>query len=392
MDFLSNLNNCQISKSLYYLKQNKSDSAIQALGITKQQAEKYDYIGCLIALEEGLNLLFSGHHSQSVAPLRKAISLINISNDDKAKVIIPVLADFAEGISLLLQGNTHGATKLFELNSNTIQRLNFFQPECDKFLLSNRIAAEIAVARSHMNIGDIPLVESCFGNIIQHQEKLLSKLDETNKEDIPLFNEIFGTRLEFSLIFMRLELEVLDFDALVKRIKFTQKNIELLNGFITKAPQNPIKEVLEIFKILYEIFEIYSRIGKNIILERLPLTKTEINELLSVEKKTFEARQKANNAGDRGKPLLYTINQLEKINNSFFKIGKAHKTDFGRLSGLITLCSLVTLHLTIRPNGDGAIIYFLGEIIVSLIVGFGYGAIKFKSLLGIYSDKITKIQ
>lgn len=380
--------------SLQYLKKNDIKSSLEALGITNAQAQESDFVNCMMALEQGLNSLFSGHHSQSVAPLRKAIPLIDITNDEEAKFIVPTLANFAEGISLLLQGNAHDAVKLLKLSSNAIQRLNFFIPGMEKSLLSFKAAAELAVSRTYMNIGDLPAVESTFGTIIQIHEELLSKLDETNAEDFPFFNEVYGTQIEFSIVFMRFDLEVLDFNALARRIEFTKGNLNNLGKFIDKAPKSPIKTALEIIQILYVIFEIYSRIGRNIIVERLPLNKTEMNELLIADKKIFEARQKANNAGDRGKLFLYTINQLKRLNDSFFVIGKVQKNDFGRISGLIALCALVVqigiVHLTIKPTGNAAIPFFLGEIIISLIAGYGYEALKFKPLLSLYSDIIKR--
>lgn len=337
--------------SLQHLKKKDLKSSTEILGITDSQAQEIDFINRMMALEEGLNLLFSGHHSQSVLLLRKAIPLINITNDEEAKILVPTLANFAEGIAFLLQGNAHDAVKLLRISSDEIQRLNFFIPGMKKSLLSFKAAAELAVARTHMNIGDIPEVEATFGKVIQIHEELLSILDETNIEDFPLFNEVFGTRLEISLVFMRFDLEALDFDSLINRVDFTKHNLEKLSNFIEKTPESPIKIALEIVQTLYVIFEIYSRIGKNIIIERLPLKKTEMEELLIADKKIFEARQKANNAGDRGKMFLYTINQLKRLNDSFFTIGKVQKNDFGRMSGLIALGALILqviiVHLTI---------------------------------------------
>lgn len=211
--------------SLQHLKRKDLKSSIEILGITDTQAKENDFINCMMALEEGLNLLFSGHHPQSFLLLRKAIPLINITNDEEAKFLVPTLANFAEGISFLLQGNAHDAVKLLKISSEAIKRFNFFIPGMEKNLLCFKAAAEIAVARTHMNIGDMSKVEATFGNVIQIHEELLSKLDEKNVEDFPLFNEVYGTRIEFSLLFMRFDLEVLDFDSLIKRVEFTKYNL-----------------------------------------------------------------------------------------------------------------------------------------------------------------------
>ena len=85
---------------------------------------------------------------------------------------------------------------------------------------------------------------------------------------------------------------------------------------------------------------------------------------------------------------------MKRLNDSFFIIGKVKKNDFGRMSGPIVLCALVLqitiVHLTIKPAGNAAILFFLGEIIVSLIVGYGYEALKFKPLLNLYADTIKR--
>ena len=392
MSNMKTLSKSPLKTSLNYLKEGNVKSAQEALGITPEQAEKNDFINCMMAFEQGLKLLLTGHHPESVDPLRKAIPLIQLTNDEEAKFIVPTLADFAEGISKLLQGDAHGAVKLLNLSSDTIQKLNFFTPGLEKVLLSFKAAAELAVARTFINIGDISRVELSFGKVDQIHEELLSKLDETNPEDSPFLNEVYGSKIESALLFMRMDLDVLDFNSLDRRLESTKNNLGKLSEFIVNEPKSPIKTAIEIIKILYEIFGIYNRIGKRIIVDRLPLTEPGIKELLEADKRIFEARQKANNAGQRGQLFLYTINQLKRLHDSFFTIGKVQKKDFGRISGLISLGALIVqiiiVHFTVKPTGNAALLFFFGELIISLIVGFGYEAIKFKPLLSLYSEAI----
>ena len=264
----------------------------------------------------------------------------------------------------------------------------------EKLALTFKAASEVALARTFINVGDLTAVESTFGKAIQIYDELLSKLDETNVKDFPYFSEAYATQIEASVMFMRCDFEALDFNSIDRRIEFTQKNLDKLNRFIDKVPQTPIKSVMEITLILFDVLKIYSRVGRNTIVDRLPLKKSEMKELLSADKKLFEARQKANNAGDRGKGYLYTINQLKRLNDNLFVIGKVQKKDFGRMNGLIVLCALVVqvlvVHLTIKPAGNSATLFFLGEIIISLIAGYGYGALKFRPLLNLYADAMKK--
>lgn len=392
MKSLNGLSELPVYKSLVSLKKGDLKSSYKILGITDKEIQEREFINCMMKFEQGINLLRSGNHSKSVEPLSKAMSLIKITNDEEAKFIVSTLINFAKGITKLLKGDTHEAAKLLKLSSDSIQRLNFFLPGLEKTLLSFKAASEAAIARTYINIGDLDAVESIFGEVIQIHDELLSKLDEKNDKDFPFFNEVFGTRIEFSLLFMRIDLEALDFDSLNRRIEFTKENLNKLEKFIDKVPDSPIKTATEIIQILFHVFESYSRIGKNIIQERLPLKESEIKELLTADKNIFEAQQKANKAGDRGKMFLYTINQLKRLNDNYFVIGKVEKRDFGRMSGIIALTALVLqlfiIHLTIKPSGNIALLFFFGEIIVSLIAGYGYEAIKFKPLLNLYTYTI----
>ncbi|WP_319523231.1 hypothetical protein [uncultured Desulfosarcina sp.] len=204
--------------------------------------------------------------------------------------------------------------------------------------------------------------------------------------------EIFASQLESAIVFMGFDLAVLDFDSLKLRLESATFQFSELTVILHKMPQSPIKSAMEIILILYGIYEVLSTIGRRIIKERKPLTKTQIEKLTHIDQELFKARQIANNAGKRGRVFLFTITQLSKIRTQFLEVGKVRKNDFGRLSGFLSLGALViqvfVVHSTIHPTGSNALLFFLGEIIISLIVGFGYEAIKFKPLIEVYSEAL----
>ena len=84
--------------------------------------------------------------------------------------------------------------------------------------------------------------------------------------------------------------------------------------------------------------------------------------------------------------------QLDRLQEKFWEIGKVKKKDFGKFGGIISFVVLVIqiliVHFTAHPTGTVALLFFLGEIIISLIVGFGFEAIKFKPLLSLYSEAL----
>jgi len=46
----------------------------------------------------------------------------------------------------------------------------------------------------------------------------------------------------------------------------------------------------------------------------------------------------------------------------------------------------VLVHFTINPGENTALFYFLDELIILLIIDFGYGALKFRLLIKLLSE------
>ncbi len=381
-----------IFKALKKLKEGDIDEARRLMGIQPRQVNDEDFAAGMISFEKGLTFLLSAHHPKAVQPLREALTIIKLSTDDDAKFFVSVLADFADGISKLLGGDAHSAVGLLDVSAEAIERLSFFLPGFEKLALSFKAASRVALARTFMNSGNLSEAESCFGSVTSIYDDLLGRLNETNKEDIPLIAEVFGSRIEGSILFMSLDISVLDFDSMNLRLESTKDSYDRLKEILPKVAESPIKSAFEILCILYTVFETITPIGRRIIIERMPLTKVEFEELSAIDSKLFQARQIANTAGERGRVFLFSINQLSRLHERFLPIGKVRKKDFGRLSGLISLMALIVqvllVHFTIRPTGNTALVFFLGEIIIALIVGYGYEAIKFKPLVGLYSEAL----
>ncbi|GEM_PF-2595657 len=381
-----------IKDALTSLKRGDVTAAKYIMGIQSNQLSDDNFIDGMMLFEKGISLLIKGHHPQAVEPLRKALPIVNLSSDEKAKFLVSVLADFAEGISKLFSGDAHSAVRLLNISTDAIDRLKFFIPGFEKVALSFKATAQIALTRTILNSGNISEAEACFGVVNNIHSELFELLDESNVEDIPFLAEIYGSRLESSILFTSFDLGTLDFDSQKLRLESAKNDYHELIKILPKVPQTPIKSALEIICILYTVYNVISPIGRSIIMERKPLTKTEIQELTNIDQKLFEAGQIAKSAGERGRLFFFSINQLNKLQESFLGIGKVQKNDFGRLSGFLALGALITqvvvVHFTIHPTGSNALLFFLGEIIISLIVGFGYEAIRFKPLIGLYSEAL----
>lgn len=380
--------------SLRLLKKGDFEGGYKALGVSERDMSQDEFLYRMRKFEEGVDLFMSGQNARSVEPMREAIPLVEVTNDKEARFLLPTLANFAEGASLLFKGDAHGAVELLSLSAEEVKKISFFIPGMEKLLLSFEAAAEVAVAKTFINTGDIARAEISFGKVYERHKVLLSKLQKGDPKDVLGFVEVYATRLENSLLLMRLDIEVLDFESLEQRVEFSKPDSLELGSFLCESPDSPVKDAAEILNILFGVFEVFSRIGKRVVSEREPLDESSMRELMSIDDNLFEAKQKANNAGDRGVMFLYTINQLWRLKKNFLNMGKVQKRDFGRLSGLIALVALiiqmVVTNMTINLDGYLAIFVFFGSLVVSLIAGFGFEALRFRPLLVLYGEAVGK--
>ncbi len=381
-----------IKKALKSLKEKDILTSKNLMGINSDQLDDRDFVEAMRSLENGLTLLAKGHHPQASEPLRKALPILNLSSNEEMKFLVSIMADFSDGISKLFAGDAHSAATLLNLSTEAIERLTFFIPGFEKVALSCKAASQIAVSRTLLNSGNLPEAEAIFGKVEIIYRELRELLDESNKDDIPFLAETLSSKIEFSILLMSFDLTVLDFDSMKNRLDAAKTNYTELLKILPNFADTPIKTVLEVICILFSVYKVLAEIGNKIICERKPLTIKDIEKLIEVDKKLFEAHQKANISGERGRPLIFSISQLNKLQERFLEIGKIKKKDFGKYGGFISLGALIIqvliVHFTIHPAGTEALLFFLGEIIVSLIVGFGFEAIKFKPLLSLYSEAI----
>lgn len=379
-------------KAIDFAKIGDTQSIRSTLGIEDQSVSDSDIIQSLMLFEKGQKLLLSGHHSKAVEPLRKSLPILKKSSDSDAQFIVELLADFSEGIARLFSGDAAGAYELLNFSADSFERISFFFPDFKKAALSTKAAAHIALVRRYLSIGNIEKAESLSGAIQQIYSDLIIELDENNEKDQMFLAEANGIQLEFVNMMATFDLSVINFDAAEKRLKAGETLNNNLISLLPKLKDSPIKLVLQIDCYIYSALNKVIRIGKKVIEEKAFLQETEIIELQEIDSSMFAARSLAHKAQDRGEGYIFAINQLSLFQERLLVIGKMQKKDFFNISGLITLFSFIILlfavHLTVHPSGYEAIPYFIGELILSLVVGFGYGALKFIPLIKLFSKAI----
>ena len=362
-----------------------------ALGL-EQPFTDDELMHALAFLHQGIQLLISQQPQAAVAPLREALPVVDASQDEDAKSVIRTLLHFAEGLDALMQGDAHRAAQLLNVSRAAAERTAFLIPEFEMLVYSSKALSQVALARAHLNGANRSAAEEALGNARQVHDSWLNKLDPTDPAHLPAFAEIYGTRLEVAMAFVQFDLMALDLEAIDKRLAMTRQDIAQLEGLLGQLPAGPIWALAGTYPAVIRSIETQHHSLRVILVEHRPFHREEVEALVAVNQQLFQARQTAQASGERGRGVCQMIAILEQLQRNLLVLGQTATRDFGRFSGPISLGSLIllmiVLHLTVRPSGLEALMYFFGGLILALIVGFGFGALRFQPLLKMFADAL----
>jgi hypothetical protein len=382
-----------LNNAIYHAKSGNIQKAREELVIQDEDITDQYIVDSLIDFEQAYDLLISGQHSKAVDPLKKSLYLIEKSNDSDTRFIVNFLKEYADGIEKLFSGDVVGAYDKLNISAETLEKASFFDPNFIKYALSIKAASHIALARQNLNIGHLEKAESIAGAIAQIYSDLISRLDENKEEDLALLAEANAIQLEMFNIFSSIDISVLDFDSAEKRLNASIQFYEKLKYHFPNLKDNTIKLVLEVDLILYDVLNKILQIGRSVIYEKSHLTEKDIRTLKDIDLNLYNAKNLALKAQERGRGYFYIINQLSRLQERLLIIGKIQEKHIISISGVIALVSflilLFSVDFTINPSGYEAIFYFIGELIISLIVGFGYGAVKFVPLIRLVTEALN---
>jgi len=350
----------------------------------------------LISLKKGLDLFNDQKQVEALEHLQAGLPLVMASDDDEAKLIVPVLSQFSEGIDALFRGDAHTAANLLNVSADTVDRIAFFMPNFKYLSLSMKAASLIAVARSYMNAADMEAAEKFFAEATEVHDELLTCLDKENADHLMGFGEVYGTRLEMSFTFiMSVDLPALDLDMWKKRLDMSVDDCSLLKQILDQMPRGRITSLLSQYPVIHEALRTLHDSLEAVILNQRVLTELEVKTLVNVDNSLFTSQQIAQKIGERGKGVLYQIKLMRRLQKNALEIGNTTASkDFGRYSGVVSgiafIVLIIVMHLTVQPTGWNGLYYYLGGLLLALVVGFGYGALKFKPLLKIFSKAIKR--
>ncbi len=115
--------------------------------------------------------------------------------------------------------------------------------------------------------------------------------------------------------------------------------------------------------------------------------KTDLTALTKLRTKVQNANDSFSKVGPDAAPLVRFCTQLTNQINNLERLAKPSKKDFGALSGLVSCALFLPLFLIISWVNANSSVKLEGKAVIAaamvmaLIGGFGFGALKFKSLI-----------
>ncbi len=378
-------------------------TARSKLGLKIDTVEDGEFVQAMVSLKKGFDLLKDAQHIEASESLQKALPIINKSNNDAVKMSINTLANISEGMARLFKGDASGAYEFLKSSKDVMEVMAHFMPTSQHEItaLGAQELCYMALAREHINSGDLSAAESMIGKAKALQDKILKLLNPEKVEDLPVIISVYSSRLEDVILFARYDLEVLDLDNMERRLNTASEDI-IENGQLLdkwdkldkrelRIALQPIEKARSVLRIYYILKDLHS-LSKDIIFKHSSINKEKIMKFQHIAQGLFDVEKTAKEIGS--KSWMLAISRLKRIHQNLLEAGKIRKEDFGRYSGIISLVCFSVLillfNLTMEPSEFVTPAYLLLAIL-SLIAGFGFGALRFKPLLKLYS-KATKTE
>lgn len=384
-----NENDLQVALKL--VRNSDIGGARATLGIPDQFTDN-EILESMVALDKGMKLFVGQKPIDSLPYLQKALPVILASNNDEGKLIVPVFCQYAEGLTALFQGNAHAAVELLNVSSDSVEKISFFVPDFKIVSYSYKATSLIALARTHMNASDMPAAEKVFGQVRDVHDELLKCLDPDDDSHAMGFTEVYGTRVELVFQFiMMVDLPALDLTMWKRRLDMSRTDQESLRLNVERTPEGRIHSLASQYPLILAALSTLRDSLEIVIHRKRGFTKEEVMALAQVENDIYSVQQITRQLGERGQGILYQLDTLRRLQKNVLVMGKEFTKDFGRFSGFVSLGAyiilIILMYFTISPIG---VLHNFGALILALIVGFGYGALRFRPLLQLFSDAINK--
>lgn len=384
----------KVEAALELARQGQITVARQLLAIPEATVRDTELLDAVHAFADGLRLFKEDRHSDAVPYLVSAAAVLGKSDDAEIRLVVELIKALADGVSRLSYGDVHGAMGLLDFSAEQTRRLAFFYPELENVAVKAKALSYIAIARAYLNVGDLTQARQWFTKADQEHTRFLEILQRDEDADPLHFAAVYVTRLELVILMARVEFEALDVEGAGRFLRTADDDLAKLEKHLAKAPDTLSSRVMRAIAALIRAMKKLQPVAEHVLRDRISLSQEHVATLREADELLFQARELALEGGQVGATYLYSISQLQRLRLNLLKVGAVSRADFGRLAGPVTAGTLIalmtTIHLTFSPTGVAALGFFFAAVTVSLITGFGYGALRFKPLLNSIKEELER--
>ena len=285
--------------------------------------------------------------------------------------------------------NLSKGLELLDLIKTHFKKAGEFGSKYDALMLGmNMDIFSTAGVRAVQNL-ELDSAKGFFESASQAAEKMA--LEHKEKDSLEYFSALgfhhyYKALYEFYWAFVKLN--EFDYDSIFQESNLTmhaEKAIEFLNLGDKSSKIN--LDILHISQGIVEILGVIVALSKRIECILSSTIKLDLEATDNLKKKVRLGSELILRAGPTMVPLVKMCNDLTVRLDNLERLSKPNKKDFGIYSGLISVACFAFLLILVAWVNDQFSLnlefeYLYGiPVVLGLIGGFGFGALKFKSLL-----------
>jgi len=184
------------------------------------------------------------------------------------------------------------------------------------------------------------------------------------------------------------EFSQFEYDKLAAEQDLTRDAVEAQELLYKGDTENvQVKNLIPLLNTIIQLLEVTRELAKMMQRVFSSTFKPDLGTFMALKQKVHLASESASEAGLQGAVVIRFCNQISDQVNNLERLAKPSKKDFGKFSGLVAcglflplflIVSLVNFKFSMNLGQQTLVIISL---VPALIGGFGFGALKFKSLL-----------
>ncbi|MGP8291541.1 hypothetical protein ACT3OH_14845, partial [Vreelandella zhanjiangensis] len=339
----------------------------------------------MLSFKKGYDLMTAGFYQDAVFFMEESSKLIGLIKDEEFEQILISFLSFCKGIVLLWEGDNFRAEEEITKAKEKLKGVILSTPSLEIDFFNMEAAVSTIKAKKALSIGNFNDFEKFSGEARGYYKRIINAMQLTGIENKKTLAVVYGSEIESCLAITRSFVDKFEFEKALSNLSKYKEDFHKLSQCKENIGDESLSRVLNVLCLIFMIYERLLICLVKFYVENKKIEVKDFTSLRSIEGLCMDARNEANLAGSRCQSFLYVIEQLERVSVSVRSLQSITKKDLGKASGGIALLVFVFLSLFIKffvfkdeayPSN-----FLLLQVVFSLIVGFGYGAIKFLPIL-----------